>query len=55
MDFSEFVRLTIKMEMLEDLLEAKQQVVQGKISSISEARERIEKHLSKFNQFSTGQ
>jgi len=48
MDVSEFERLSRKMKMLEDLLEAKQQVEQGKTHSMSEARERIEKHLSKW-------
>lgn len=48
MDVSEYERFTKKMEMLEDLLEAKQQVEQGKTYSMDEARERIEKHLSKW-------
>jgi prevent-host-death family protein len=48
MDVSEYERFTNKMEMLEDLLEAKQQVEQGKTYSITEAQERIEKHLSKW-------
>lgn len=48
MDVSEYERFTRKMEMLEDLLEAKQQVEQGKIHSMSEAKERIERHLSKW-------
>ncbi len=48
MDVSEYERFTKKMEMLEDLLEAKQQVDQGKTYSMKEAKERIEKHLSKW-------
>lgn len=48
MDVSEYERFTKKMEMLEDLLEAKQQVEQGKIYSMDEAKERIENHLSKW-------
>lgn len=48
MDISEYERFTRKMEMLEDLLEAKQQVEQGKVHSMSEAKERTEKHLSKW-------
>jgi prevent-host-death family protein len=48
MDVSEFERFTKKMNMLEDLLEAKQQVEQGKTYSMDEARDRIEKHLSKW-------
>lgn len=48
MDVSEYERFTKKMEMLEDLLEAKQQAEQGKTYSMAEAKERIEKHLSKW-------
>jgi len=48
MDVSEYERLTRRMEMLEDLLEAKQQSEQGKTWSMDEAKERIEKHLSKW-------
>lgn len=48
MDVSEYERFTRKMEMLEDLLEAKQQVEQGKTHSMAEAKERIEKHISKW-------
>lgn len=48
MDVSEFERFTKKLEMLEDLLEAKQQVDQGKTYTMDQARERIEKHLSKW-------
>lgn len=48
MDVSEYERFTKKMEMLEDLLEAKQQVEQGKTYSMDEAKKRIESHLSKW-------
>ncbi|MCG2591147.1 type II toxin-antitoxin system Phd/YefM family antitoxin, partial [Rhodohalobacter sulfatireducens] len=48
MDVSEYERFTKKLEMLEDLLEAKQQVEQGKTYTVDQARERIEKHLSKW-------
>ncbi len=48
MDVSEYERLAKKMEMLEDLLEAKQQVEQGKTYTMEEARIRIEKHLAKW-------
>ena len=48
MDVSEYERLMKKMEMLEDLLEAKQQVEQGETHSMEKAKERIEKHLSKW-------
>ncbi len=48
MDVSEYERIAKRMEMLEDLLEAKQQVEQGNTFTIDEAKERIEKHLSKW-------
>jgi len=48
MDVSEYERFTKKLEMLEDLLEAKQQVEQGKTYTMDQAKERIEKHLSKW-------
>ena len=48
MDVSEFERVTKKMEMLEDLLEAKQQVEQDKTYSLDDAKKRIEDHLSKW-------
>jgi prevent-host-death family protein len=48
MDVSEYERFTRKMEMLEDLLEAKQQVEQGKTYSMDEAQKRIKSHLSKW-------
>lgn len=48
MDVSEYERFTKKLEMLEDLLEAKQQVEQGKTYTMDQARERIEKHFSKW-------
>lgn len=48
MDVSEYERVTRKIEMLEDLLEAKQQVEEGKTYTMEEARKRIDKHLSKW-------
>ena len=48
MDVSEYERFTKKLEMLEDLLEAKQQVEQGKTYTMDQAKERIDKHLSKW-------
>ena len=48
MDVSEYERFTKKLEMLEDLLESKQQVEQGKTYTMDQAKERIEKHLSKW-------
>jgi len=47
-DVSEYERFTKKMEMLEDLLEAKQQVEMGKTYTLDEARKRIDSHLSKW-------
>lgn len=48
LDVSEFERISKKIEMLEDLLEAKQQVEEGKTYTMEEARKRIENHLSKW-------
>lgn len=48
MDVSEYERIAKKMEMLEDLLEAKQQVEQGNTFTTQEAKDRIGKHLSKW-------
>ena len=48
MDVAEYERISKKMEMLEDLLEAKQQVEQGNTFTMQEARDRVEKHLSKW-------
>lgn len=48
MDVSEYERFTKKMEMFEDLLEAKQQVEQGETYSMEEAKQRVEEHLSKW-------
>lgn len=48
MDVTEYERLDKKMRLLEDLLEAKQQVEQGKTYTMEEAEQRIEKHLSKW-------
>ncbi|MEX1212444.1 MAG: type II toxin-antitoxin system Phd/YefM family antitoxin [Balneolaceae bacterium] len=48
MDVSEYERFTRKMEMLEDLLEAKQQVEQGKTYTMEEAKARIDNHLAKW-------
>lgn len=48
MDVSEYERFNRKMEMLEDLLEAKLQVEKGQVYTMDEAKERIDKHLSKW-------
>lgn len=48
MDVTEYERIAKKMEMLEDLLEAKQQVEQGRTFTLDEGKKRIEKHLSKW-------
>lgn len=48
MDVAEYERLSNKLDLLEDLLEAKQQVEQGDTYTMEEAEERISKHLSKW-------
>ena len=48
MDVTEFERISKKIEMLEDLLEAKQQVEQGNTFTMQEAKARVEKHLAKW-------
>lgn len=48
LDVSEYERFTNKIEMLEDLLGAKLQVENGQTYTMVEAKERIEKHLSKW-------
>ncbi|MDZ7693642.1 MAG: type II toxin-antitoxin system Phd/YefM family antitoxin [Balneolaceae bacterium] len=48
MDVAEYERFNKKLELLEDLLEAKQQVQQGETYTMKEAKERINKHLSKW-------
>lgn len=47
-DVTEYERFYKKLELLEDLLEAKQQVEKGETYTMDEARQRIEKHLSKW-------
>lgn len=48
MDVSEFERMNQKIELLEGILEAKTQVERGETYTLEEARERLEKHLSKW-------
>lgn len=48
MDVTEFELFNKKMKLLEDLLEAKQQIQQGNTYSVQEAKNRIEQHLSKW-------
>jgi len=48
MDVAEYERFSKKLELLEDLLEAKQQVQQGDTYTMEEAKDRINKHLSKW-------
>jgi len=48
MDVAEYERVSKKLGLLEDLLEAKQQVEQGDTYTMEEAEERISKHLSKW-------
>lgn len=48
LDVTEYERISKKIKMLEDLLEAKQQVEQGNTLNMKEAKKRIEDHLSKW-------
>lgn len=48
LDVTEYERISKKMEMLEDLLEAKQQVEQGNTLNMKDAKRRIEDHLTKW-------
>jgi prevent-host-death family protein len=48
MDVAEYERFSKKLDLLEDLLEAKQQVQRGETSTMEEAEDRINKHLSKW-------
>lgn len=48
LDVTEYERISKKMEMLEDLLEAKQQVEQGNTLNMKDAKKRIEDHLTKW-------
>ncbi len=48
LDVGEFERLSKKMELLEDLLEAKQQVERGQTYNLEEAKQRIHDHISKW-------
>ncbi len=48
MDVTEYERISRKLELLEDLLEAKQQAAEGNTYTMEEARKRIENHLSKW-------
>jgi len=48
LDVTEYERISKKMEMLEDLLEAKQQVEQGNTFNMKDAKKRIEDHLTKW-------
>ncbi len=48
MDVAEYERFSKKLDLLEDLLEAKQQVQQGETYTMEEAQDRINKHLSKW-------
>ena len=49
MDIGEFERISKKLALLEDLLEAKQQVEQGKTYTMDDAKARIENHLKKWS------
>ena len=48
LDVTEYERISKKMEMLEDLLEAKQQVEQDNTFNMMDAKKRIEDHLTKW-------
>lgn len=48
LDVTEYERISKKMELLEDLLEAKQQVEQGNTLNMKDAKKRIEDHLTKW-------
>lgn len=48
LDVTEYERISKKMELLEDLLEAKQQVEQGNTFNMKDAKKRIEDHLTKW-------
>jgi prevent-host-death family protein len=48
LDVAEYERISRKMELLEDLLEAKQQVEQGNTFNMKDAKKRIEDHLTKW-------
>lgn len=48
LDVTEYERISRKMELLEDLLEAKQQVEQGNTFNMKDAKKRIEDHLTKW-------
>jgi prevent-host-death family protein len=48
LDVTGYERFSKKLNLLEDLLEAKQQVQQGETYTMNEAKERINKHLSKW-------
>lgn len=48
LNVEEYERLINKLELLEDLIEAKQDVQNGKVFSMEEAKARMETHLSKW-------
>ena len=48
MDVSEFERMTDKIQLLEGILEAEGQIKRGESYTMEEAKERLEKHLSKW-------
>lgn len=48
LNVEEYERLINKLELLEDLIEAKQDVQNGKVFSMEEAKARMETHLTKW-------
>lgn len=48
MDVAEFERITSKMELMENILEAEGQIKRGESYTLEEAKERLEKHMSRW-------
>ncbi|MDZ7773443.1 MAG: type II toxin-antitoxin system Phd/YefM family antitoxin [Balneolaceae bacterium] len=48
MDVAEFERMTNKIQLLEEILEAEGQIKRGESYTLEEAKERLEKHKSKW-------
>lgn len=48
LDVSEFDRVIERLELLEDLLEAKEQVERGEVYTVEQARARINEHIAKW-------
>jgi len=48
LDVNEFDRITERLELLEDLFEAKEQIERGEVYSVEQARARINEHFAKW-------